>query len=192
MSGTPSAVARRIDAGLRGFHRLRPVPGVWGAAVERWPLVRKKSQHAVSSRRQAAPGLPTLFGATSGESACRIKALYAFAHADPAVRFHFSQKVRSLSGQVVNYRCVDAKTFLILAVPLAIVELLNDCRFCRRGRAFCANRTWPYIDERCLKRVDKTERPPTAPQVNSTATTAGSLVGNDQLRAIRQNLPRFH
>ena len=33
------------------------------------------------------------------------------------------------------------------------------------------------------------QAPPTAPQVNSTATTAGSLVGNDQLRAIPPESP---
>jgi hypothetical protein len=49
--------------------------------------------------------------------------------------------------------------------------------------AYCANQTWPYIDERCLKRADTPERTATATQAD-TASSATSLIGNPVTRVI--------
>ena len=49
--------------------------------------------------------------------------------------------------------------------------------------AYCANQTWPYIDERCLKRADTPERAATATQADA-ASSGTSPVGNPASRVI--------
>jgi hypothetical protein len=50
--------------------------------------------------------------------------------------------------------------------------------------AYCANQTWPYIDERCLKRADTPERTATATQADTASSAATSPVGNPVSRVI--------